>query len=368
MAVLRGIERDARTSARKRQASRPAFWEIGYEKPRCPRCMRGCFRARRIGRIGPDTQHDQAARLAQLRIERHARRVRPAGLARALGRARCRFLQGAGGGDLQRPDQGQVRAADGEGPLHRAAIGRGRCARPQHHLDLVARHLARAELQRRQLLRRPGLHGAEVAQAQFGARTRRRRGLRAAGHHHRIEPRRLFPRQQDEAQDRHLRDRDRGGEGLRRRPLRRLHHRRLRSRRRAAAARPGQRPHHPAGDHLQGAARACGAPRRRPVVRHREVDALRHGQRRGTRHHPSQCRRAEEIGQSGHQASARQRGQAWRGARPDRRLGLSHHQARRQLRRGVRAQRRPGLAAEDRARAERAVEQGRAAIRAVAVR
>ena len=78
-----------------------------------------------------------------------------------------------------------------------------------------------------------------------------------------------------------------------------------------------------------------------------------------------QCRRPEEIGQSGRQASARQRGQAWRGARPVRRLGLPHHQARRQLRRGVRAQRRPGLDAEDRAGAERAVEQGRAAIRAV---
>ena len=49
---------------------------------------------------------------------------------------------------------------------------------------------------------------------------------------------------------------------------------------------------------------------------------------------------------------------------PDQRLGLSHHQARRQLRRGVRAQCRAGLAAEDRARAERAVEQGRIAIRA----
>ena len=41
-------------------------------------------------------------------------------------------------------EQGQIRAAVGQGPLHRAAIGRGRRAGPQHHLDLLARHLARA--------------------------------------------------------------------------------------------------------------------------------------------------------------------------------------------------------------------------------
>ena len=52
------------------------------------------------------------------------------------------------------------------------------------------------------------------AQAQFGAGAQRRRGLRAAGHHHRAQSRRLFPLQQDEAQDRDLRHRRRGGEGL----------------------------------------------------------------------------------------------------------------------------------------------------------
>ena len=61
----------------------------------------------------------------------------------------------------------------------------------QHHLDLVARHLARPELHRRQLLRRPGLHGAQDAEGEFGARAERRLGLRAAGHDHRAQPRRL---------------------------------------------------------------------------------------------------------------------------------------------------------------------------------
>ena len=64
---------------------------------------------------------------------------------------------------------------------------------------------------------------------------------------------------------------------------------------RAAAARQPRRPHRPAGDHLQGAARTGRAPRRRPVVRHREVGALRDGQRRGTRHHPGERRRHDEV-------------------------------------------------------------------------
>ena len=60
---------------------------------------------------------------------------------------------------------------------------------------------------------------------------------------------------------------------------------------------------------------------------------------------------------------ARRRGPVRPVAGPDQRLGLPHHQAGRQLRREFRAQCRPGLAAEDRARAQRAVDQGRPAIR-----
>jgi general L-amino acid transport system substrate-binding protein len=71
----------------------------------------------------------------------------------------------------------------------------------------------------------------------------------------------------------------------------------------------------------------------------------------------------DEIGQSRDQAPARNRGQVRRGARPDQRLGLSHHQACRQLRRELRAQCRRGLASEDQARPQRAVDEGRPAIR-----
>ena len=72
-----------------------------------------------------------------------------------------------------------------------------------------------SQLYRRELLRRPGLPGAQGAQGQFGARAQRRRDLRAAGHHDGAQPRGLLPRQQDEAQDRDVRDRGRGAEGLR---------------------------------------------------------------------------------------------------------------------------------------------------------
>ena len=64
-----------------------------------------------------------------------------------------------------------------------------------------------------------------------------------------------------------------------------LHHRRVRALCRAAAARQCQRPYRVAGHHLEGAARPGRAPRRRPVVRHREVGAVRDGQRRGAQHH-----------------------------------------------------------------------------------
>ena len=70
-----------------------------------------------------------------------------------------------------------------------------------------------------------------------------------------------FRGQQDAAQDRDLRHRQRGDQGLRCRPLRRLHHRRLGSLCRAVEARQSGRPHHPARNHFQRAARPGRAPR-----------------------------------------------------------------------------------------------------------
>ena len=67
--------------------------------------------------------------------------------------------------------------------------------------------------------------------------------------------------------------------------------------------------------------------------------------------------------QPGDPPPARRRGRLRRRARPHQRLGLPHHQGDRQLRRNVRAQCGHGLADQDRAGLERAVEQGRPAVR-----
>ena len=67
--------------------------------------------------------------------------------------------------------------------------------------------------------------------------------------------------------------------------------------------------------------------------------------------------------QSGRETPARHRRQLWRATWPDQGLGLSDHQACRELRRGLREERRAGLAAQDCARRQRAVDQGRPAIR-----
>ena len=178
----------------------------------------------------------QGSRPAGLRREWHAGRFRHARSARQLGRLRRRFLPRHRGGDLQRSDQGQICAADRGQPVHGAAIGRNRRAVAQYDLDDVARHHARRRFCRRQLLRRPGLHGAQVAEGELGARAQRRLGLRAAGHHDRAQSRRLFPLQSHDAQDRDIRDGGRGGQSLRHQPLRCLHHRFIRPLRRAAAA------------------------------------------------------------------------------------------------------------------------------------
>ena len=67
--------------------------------------------------------------------------------------------------------------------------------------------------------------------------------------------------------------------------------------------------------------------------------------------------------QSAHPPSPRRRGQFRPGPRPHRRLGLSDHQVRRQLRRRLRAQPRQRLAAEDQARPQRPVDARRPALR-----
>ena len=125
-------------------------------------------------------------------------------------------------------------------------------------------------------------------------------------------------------------------------------------------ARQARRQHRAAGDHLQGAARAGRAPGRRPVVQHREVDCTS----RCSTPRSSASRKAnvDQMKASENQDIKRLLGvdgTFGEGIGLGNDWAVQHHQGGRQLRRDLRAQCRRRLAAEDRARPERAVDQGR---------
>ena len=246
-------------------------------------------------RPNQDARHRQEPRQPELRRQRRPRRLQPARRQGQLDRPRRRLLQGDRRGGPRRRHQGQVRADHGEGALHRPAVGRDRRADPQHHLDHRTRQLARPHLRRRQLLRRPGLHGERLAGRQDGQGAQRRHRLRADRHHHRAQPRRLLQGQQDDLQAGRVREARRDLAGLSGRSLRRLHDGPVRPLLDARAAAQARRPRGAARDHLQGAARSVGAPGRRPVADRRQVGALRVAECRGGRHHPGQRRRDGRI-------------------------------------------------------------------------
>ena len=127
------------------------------------------FRARQLALVGGASlgrhaRHREAARHAGLRLQHRPRRLRAAGCAGCVDRLRHRLLPRHRRRDLQRSQQGQVRSALRQGPLHRALqSGEVDVLDPQHDLDAFARHDQHGQLRRRELLRRPGLHGQEVA-------------------------------------------------------------------------------------------------------------------------------------------------------------------------------------------------------------
>ena len=145
---------------------------------------------------GADSGCDQDQGLRPMRRQHRPRRLLQSRRRRQLVGPRRRRLPRRRRRAVRRRRGGQVHAADRQGAVHRAAVGRGRRAVAQHDLDARARHRARPRLRRRDLLRRPGLHGAEGARRQERARARRRLGLRPDRHDHRAQPRRLLPRQQ----------------------------------------------------------------------------------------------------------------------------------------------------------------------------
>ena len=179
-----------------------------------------------------------------------------------------------------------------------------------------------------------------------------RHHLHAGGHHQREERRRLLQGAEHPGQDGRVRELRGLVQGLLRRPLPGLHDRHLGARRPAqqGSAEP-RRLRDPARADLQGAARAAGAPRRRRMVRHRQVGAQRADRGRGIRHHAGQHRRAQGHQQGpGAAAPARHRRRPRQAAGPGQGLVVPRDQGGGQLRRDLRAQRRAEVGAEAAAR------------------
>jgi RHH-type proline utilization regulon transcriptional repressor/proline dehydrogenase/delta 1-pyrroline-5-carboxylate dehydrogenase len=189
--------------------------------------------------------------------------------------------------------------------------GRSGPAVAQHDLDADPRRFAGPAFHGDHLLRRAGLPGAEEAQGHQREAVEERRDLRAVGHHHGEEPRRLVQGAGHQGQAGGVRQIRGLDQGLLQRPLPGLHHRRL-----GAGLHPQQGGAQPrrlrgaARTDFQGTAGAGGAARRRRVVRHRQMGHLRPDRSRGIRHHPGQPGADEGQPRPGHPAPAgRRRGQ-----------------------------------------------------------
>ena len=103
-----------------------------------------------------DARDGEEPRRAPLRRQHGHRRVQRARRQGRVAGHRRRLLPGRRRRRLQGREQGQVRAAHGQGALHRPAVRRDRHPVAQHDLDDEPRHLGRAELRGHHLLRRPG--------------------------------------------------------------------------------------------------------------------------------------------------------------------------------------------------------------------
>ncbi len=172
---------------------------------------------------GQGSRRRQGARHGELRGRHRDRGLHAWPTARASGRA-SRSTSAA----PSRPPSSATPRRSGTSPhlpaaLHRRAVERSRHRDGQRHLHADPRHRARPRFHRRLLLRRPGLPGAEEARREERQGAERRHRLRGPRHHHRAQPRRLLPRQQDDLQAGRHREGRRDPLRLLLRPLRRLH-------------------------------------------------------------------------------------------------------------------------------------------------
>ena len=104
---------------------------------------------------------DQGTRHLALRCERGYPGVLRKGQVRTVGRSRCGLLPRGGGRGVRQSRKGEVRAAEGLGPVSGAESWHDRPAGTQHHLDFSPRGGPQREVRGHPVLRRAGIHGAE---------------------------------------------------------------------------------------------------------------------------------------------------------------------------------------------------------------
>ena len=216
-----------------------------------------------------------------------------------------------------------------ERALRIAAVGRDRRALRQRRHDVEPRHGARHPLSRRPCLRRPGLHGAQVARRRQRAGAVGRAHLRDGRDRRRGGRRRLFRRRS------RCRSSSSGSTGGRRRP-------RPTPTRAARCCPPispclalaRQQSAEP-DEHMilpeiasQAADRARDPAGRRGLVQRRALDALCADRGRGARHHQRQRRRHEGLQERRGAPLAGARHGPRRQARPRRRLDAAHRSGR----------------------------------------
>ncbi len=176
------------------------------------------------------------ARRAQLRRQHRPRRLQRARRQGQLDWHRRRLLPCRRRRRPQRPGEGEIPAAQRQGTLHGAAVGRDRSPVAQHHVDHEPRHLARSRIRRRHVLRRLRIHDAQVAGPEVGQGSRPRQHLHADRHDERTRPRRLLRHQRHHLQAGRLRTPRRSARRLQLRPLRRADDRQLAAHLRARCA------------------------------------------------------------------------------------------------------------------------------------